>query len=257
MFLAMRLLGYLTPRRLWHFVVLGGAIGLLLPVIGVAQHHALLRMGVLVPAFYWHFTVAPLLGAVAGLLAGRAVRDRSQRAADRQREARQVLTVFDGTGVGVYRSTWDGRLVHANQGMADLFGFDSPQEMRGLATTGFYADGSGRADLLRRLEADGSVYEVPLRLVRRNGEPFWGHLTAHVQHDHILGILTEGPPPASRDVVVCSSCDRARGSDGSWWKLSRVLVTDPARVPGGQLRFSHGLCPDCGAALYGELWEPS
>jgi two-component system cell cycle response regulator len=48
-------------------------------------------------------------------------------------------------------------------------------------------------------------------------------------------------------VTVCGSCKDIRESDGEWHSLERFLQERLG------VRFSHGLCPDCGRRLLDEV----
>jgi PAS domain S-box-containing protein len=48
-------------------------------------------------------------------------------------------------------------------------------------------------------------------------------------------------------VMICASCRKIRGRSGDWMDVEELLSGQ------GQARLSHGLCPDCCAALKEEL----
>ena len=245
------------PAGTWWFVAGGGLVGLLLPLGGVTLRRALLGLGFSTTVDNWHFTVAPALGALAGWLWGRALRaSRASKRLQAQR-AEEVMTGFDAVGTGVYRTALDGRILYANQGMAALFGFPSGEDMRGTLAQSLYVRGEDRAELLRRLELDGSVYQWPIRFVRRDGAEFDASITAHLLSGHILGILSRVMDSSGDVVSICSNCDRVLGDDGEWRKFSQYLSEGGPSVVSlvrGR-RLSHGLCPTCGSALFGDLWE--
>lgn len=47
---------------------------------------------------------------------------------------------------------------------------------------------------------------------------------------------------------ICSSCKKIRNDDG-YWTLVETYVADHSDA-----EFSHGICPDCGKKLYGDLY---
>ena len=51
-------------------------------------------------------------------------------------------------------------------------------------------------------------------------------------------------------VTVCGSCKDIHETSGEWHSLERVLQEHLG------VRFSHGLCPDCGRRLLDEIERP-
>lgn len=75
--------------------------------------------------------------------------------------------------VGVYHTTPDGKLVEANQNLADLLGFDSCQELVNINVSDLYVDKKDREKHLKKLE-DRSVDCCDFRLKRKDGTVIWG-----------------------------------------------------------------------------------
>ena len=49
---------------------------------------------------------------------------------------------------------------------------------------------------------------------------------------------------------ICASCKKVRDDQGYWSQIDVYLRTRAA------VEFTHGICPDCDARLYGYLTEP-
>ena len=52
-----------------------------------------------------------------------------------------------------------------------------------------------------------------------------------------------------RVIPICGNCGKARDDDGYWKTLESHVG-----LPEG-IELSHGICPECGPKLYGELWD--
>ncbi|OGR90747.1 MAG: hypothetical protein A2V88_07935 [Elusimicrobia bacterium RBG_16_66_12] len=50
-------------------------------------------------------------------------------------------------------------------------------------------------------------------------------------------------------IPICSSCKKIRDDKGYWETVEKYVTQH------SDARFSHGLCPDCGKKVYGELYE--
>lgn len=78
--------------------------------------------------------------------------------------------------VGVFTSTPDGRFLSANPAMAELFGYESPEELKESVTDiagQIYADPEDRERLKSLIRDKGSVLNYECRLCRKDGSRFW------------------------------------------------------------------------------------
>ncbi|MCX7635753.1 MAG: HD domain-containing protein, partial [Syntrophales bacterium] len=93
---------------------------------------------------------------------------------------------------GIFRSTLEGRIILANRAMAEILGYDSPEDLMAHLTDvahQLYIDPEDRAKLLQIIEEKGMVrgYEVQQR--RKDGTPVWISLTMHAVRDETGRIL--------------------------------------------------------------------
>jgi PAS domain S-box-containing protein len=93
-----------------------------------------------------------------------------------QRSEAKFRTIFENSQVGIYRTrTCDGLILDANQRFANLFGFDSPEEVIGLKhTTDCYVNPSDRQQAIELLKRDGELQNFEVQLQKRDGTLFWG-----------------------------------------------------------------------------------
>lgn len=52
-----------------------------------------------------------------------------------------------------------------------------------------------------------------------------------------------------RIITLCAYCKRFKHNNGTWLPLSELMAWDV------DVKFSHGICPDCAQNLYPELYE--
>jgi diguanylate cyclase (GGDEF)-like protein/PAS domain S-box-containing protein len=90
--------------------------------------------------------------------------------------------IFENSVSGMYQSTPDGHFIKANQALADLLGFDSPDDLiRNLPDIRMvYADPEERAQVLSGIERQGQVRNAEVRMRRRDGSPIWVSISARV-----------------------------------------------------------------------------
>lgn len=84
--------------------------------------------------------------------------------------------IFEYAGVGIYQTSTDGRLLRANQKVADMAGYASPQEFIDAiddVAAQVYVDPTARQRFLASIERDGHVSNFVARFRRRDGTESW------------------------------------------------------------------------------------
>jgi PAS domain S-box-containing protein len=81
--------------------------------------------------------------------------------------------LFQRNLAGVVRTTTDGQILECNQAMANILGFDSPQEARDRRALEFYFSDEERFTFLEKLKVDGRLSNFEMRLRREDGSPAW------------------------------------------------------------------------------------
>jgi PAS domain S-box-containing protein len=77
---------------------------------------------------------------------------------------------------GIYRSTRDEGLIYANQAFANMFGYDSPDDVKSIPINALYADPTMRKQILQSLERGIDRSNDEVLFIRRDGTHFWGLL---------------------------------------------------------------------------------
>ncbi|MCF8222966.1 MAG: PAS domain S-box protein [Bacteroidales bacterium] len=95
--------------------------------------------------------------------------------------------------IGFLRADKDGFITTANEYIADMFGYSSPEEMIGLHMNNFYASANDRAYMINNLKSKGKLLNYEIKLRRKDGSSFWSLnniKTFRDEHGNFLG--TEG-----------------------------------------------------------------
>lgn len=90
-----------------------------------------------------------------------------------ERSAERYERLFEQNQAGVFRTTVSGEILDGNAALAEMYGFDSPEEMRGARAWDLYRDLSDREQYLRDLREQGEVEDYLLRCRTRDGERRW------------------------------------------------------------------------------------
>lgn len=93
-----------------------------------------------------------------------------------QTDREQYRAILENSVDGVYKTNRNGKLVYANQALADTFGYTSVSHMIGaiehLAFDLYYAE-SDRTEFLRQLDQYGEVRGMELQMKRVDGSLVW------------------------------------------------------------------------------------
>ncbi|KAM3096542.1 PAS domain S-box protein [Phormidesmis sp. 146-12] len=112
-----------------------------------------------------------------------------------QRSEAKFRAIFANSQVGIYRTrTCDGLILDANQRFADLFGFDSPEEMIGLEhTVGYWVNPTDREQGIEVMKRNGEVRSFEAQMRKRDGTVFWGLFSSYLNaaDDYIEGVIAD------------------------------------------------------------------
>ncbi|SMF83792.1 PAS domain S-box-containing protein [Tistlia consotensis] len=99
-------------------------------------------------------------------------------------EARRI--VFDLAGVGIYKSSPEGRMLMINRPLARLLGYAGPEQALAELTDvarQLYVDPSRRRAFVTALQRDGRVDDFVVQVRRRDGRPLWVKQSAQAVTD--------------------------------------------------------------------------
>ena len=95
-------------------------------------------------------------------------------------------TIVESAIFGIYQTTVDGRFISANQALADMLLYDTPEELvESIEDIGrqIHVDPSRRDEFARMLNESGAVTRFESEAYRKDGSRIWTTLTARAIHD--------------------------------------------------------------------------
>lgn len=119
----------------------------------------------------WSHVEIEALKTAADIL-GAAVQRQVSEEALRNSEWR-YRQLFERNLAGVYRSTFDGRILDCNEAAARIFGFATREEALQVPATSVYFDASERDAIIKRLQQHGSLTNLEISYQRRDGSTVW------------------------------------------------------------------------------------
>jgi PAS domain S-box-containing protein len=150
-----------------------------------------------------------------------AYRDRC-RDQDRLAEYERILGTLQE---GYYRTDDEGRLTMATAAIADMLGYDSPEEMVGQDVMSFYPPGADRDVVDAMRDNGGSVSNYEVELQSRDGDRVQVLTSSHIIEDD--GTVT-GVEGIFRDITSRKESERALKE--SRQRLSAIYQASPTAI---------------------------
>lgn len=93
--------------------------------------------------------------------------------------------LFESIKAGIYQCEpgIDGKFTWVNHAAAEIFGYNSPEEMIGIKVKDIYVEQSERKKLVEKLEKDGVWRDFVSHCKKKNGEQFYTERTSNIVHN--------------------------------------------------------------------------
>ncbi|MBI3952067.1 MAG: PAS domain S-box protein [Acidobacteria bacterium] len=111
-----------------------------------------------------------------------------------RRSEEMYRSIFDHASEGIFQSTPDGRFLAVNPALAQMLGYDSPEELLSLdIARDLWVNSAGHEAYKREMEEHGRVINFELALKRRDGSTFIAKENARaVRDEHGRVLYHEG-----------------------------------------------------------------
>jgi PAS domain S-box-containing protein/putative nucleotidyltransferase with HDIG domain len=124
------------------------------------------------------------LDSVANTLAGIIKRKQAEEALKESEE--KYRSIVENAQEGIYRTTPEGRFITVNRAMADMLGYESPEELIASYTDithQLYVNPEDRTKLRRMVEEHGYVKGFETQFYRKDGNRIWVAIHIRAVHD--------------------------------------------------------------------------
>ena len=105
---------------------------------------------------------------------------------EQKQSEKRYRSLFENAQEGIYRSTPEGRIIVANQAMANMLGYNTPEELLTSVTDmslQLYVHPAERAQIEKIITEQGSIRNYETQFYRKDGSIIWVALTMHVDRD--------------------------------------------------------------------------
>jgi PAS domain S-box-containing protein len=134
---------------------------------------------------YVSLTVSAIHDA-EGRILGASTTERKRAEEELKQSEERYRSIFENAQEGIFRSTPDGKIIMANQAMAKMFGYESPEEMMtGITDIArqHYVNPEDRRKLKEMIEEHGFIKGYEAQNYRKDGSIIWISLTMHAVRD--------------------------------------------------------------------------
>jgi len=114
-----------------------------------------------------------------------------QRTAALAASERDFRDLADNALIGIYRSTVKGEIKYANQTLARMMGFDSPEDLIREGALMRHRDPADRQAIIQKLQRDGKVESYELVVLNKSGEPRNVLLSARIDGDQLTSTILD------------------------------------------------------------------
>ncbi|MGB8234054.1 MAG: histidine kinase N-terminal 7TM domain-containing protein, partial [Methanobacterium sp.] len=93
--------------------------------------------------------------------------------------------------VGIYKTDRNGELLFANNSLANIFGYNSAEDIKGIMITSLYKNLNDRDIILKKLKEKGKLEEYEVEMVTRTGKPVDVLISAKRDGETISGMIMD------------------------------------------------------------------
>ena len=143
-----------------------------------------------------------------------------RKEAERELEERErfLRSVTEGVTDGIFQSTLDGTIRYANQALANIFGYESSEELKDTNPETLYASQETRDRLVEKLRASGALANEEVRFRCKDGSVFTGRMSATPVYDdqgnivHYNGVIVDITDQKEREQALRESKEEAEAA---------------------------------------------
>ena len=136
-----------------------------------------------------HYDPQGMFCGAIGVLTDITERKKTEEALARAEE--KYRSIFENAIEGIFQTTLEGRFLSANPALAQILGYDSPEEVMESVTdlSRIYVDPNCRSEMMRLIEEQHRVREFEAQFFRKDGSIAWVSFNLRAVCDHTGKII--------------------------------------------------------------------
>jgi PAS domain S-box-containing protein len=99
--------------------------------------------------------------------------------------------LVDNALVGIYKTDFNGRILFANNAMANIFGYNSVEEIKNISITSRYKNSEDRDFFIKKIKEEGKLEEFEVELLKKSGQPMNILFSAIQDGETISGMIMD------------------------------------------------------------------
>lgn len=133
--------------------------------------------GKIIPSEVWATPIYDAQGNIAyAINTFQDITERKQAQQDIKKAEQKYRRIFENALEGIFQTTFDGRYLSVNPALAQLYGYDSPEELIETITNiqhQLYVDPHRRTEFVTLIQQDGFIAKFESMVCRKDGSLIW------------------------------------------------------------------------------------
>lgn len=131
----------------------------------------------IVPVESWATPIYDSVGEIScGIIAFTDITERKEVEAALIQAEEKYRGIFENALEGIFQTTQDGHFIRANPALAQIYGYDSPEEFIGNINDNnrqFYVEQNRRQEFMALMQQHGTLSDFEFQVYRRDGSIIW------------------------------------------------------------------------------------
>lgn len=159
---------------------------------------------------------------------------------ERKRVKEAYRSFVDNALVGVYKSTLDGKIIYANEALATMFEFDSPEEMMKQGALSLYKNEADRELFLTSIKKTGKINYYEVELLTKKGKPKNVLISATLTGNILSGMIMDITERKNMEKALRENIEKLRRlMENTVDSMASILETRDPYTAGHQQRVAH------------------
>jgi PAS domain S-box-containing protein len=108
-----------------------------------------------------------------------------------KKSEKEYRNLVDNALVGIYKSNLNGKILFANDALANIFGYNNKNEMDKLQIQMFYKNEVDRDKIINKLKKEGKIERYEVELIKKDGTEIYAILSSIIDGNNMSGMIMD------------------------------------------------------------------